>query len=304
MRKRFPSTTALQAFEAAARHESFTRAAHELSLTQGAVCRQIAGLETFVGVALFERVSRGVRLTDAGERYARMVRTQLHALERDTLAIMAHQAGGVLELAVVPTFATRWLLPRLAQLDAMHPGLQVNMTTRTTPFLFEDTDFDAALYSGNPRWAGTQAYFLRNEDPVPVCSPSLANGPLKASTIAQLPLLQQSTRPMAWRQWFASAGVAAAHDMAGMRLELFSMLAQAAREGLGVALIPPFLIEPELQAHQLVILNPHCGPDPRALHLIVPERKVSLPSVVKFRQWLLQAITADAAAPAEPSHAQ
>ncbi|WP_298015183.1 LysR substrate-binding domain-containing protein [uncultured Castellaniella sp.] len=288
MRKRLPSTTALQAFEAAARHQSFTHAAQELSLTQGAICRQIATLEAFVGVPLFDRVRRGVRLTDAGERYGRLVRRQLDAIERDTLAIMAHQGGGVVDLAVVPTFATRWLLPRLAGAQGGGPGLQVNMTTRTRPFLFDDTEFDAAIYSGDPGWPGTRAYFLMRENPVPVCSPRLADGPLDAAAIAALPLLQQSTRPTAWRDWFASAGVNAPADMAGMRLELFSMLSQAAADGLGVALIPPFLIQRELDQGELRILNPHSGPVQRAFHLIVPERKTALPALVQFRDWLVE----------------
>ncbi|WP_323017201.1 LysR substrate-binding domain-containing protein [Castellaniella sp.] len=307
MRKRLPSTTALQAFEAAARHQSFTHAAQELSLTQGAICRQIASLEAFVGVPLFDRVRRGVRLTDAGERYGRLVRRQLDTIERDTLAIMAHQGGGVVDLAVVPTFATRWLLPRLADPQARSLGLQVNMSTRTRPFLFDDTEFDAAIYSGDPGWPGTQAYFLMRENPMPVCSPRLANGPLDAAAIAALPLLQQSTRPAAWRDWFASAGVAAPADMAGMRLELFSMLSQAAADGLGVALIPPFLIQQELDCGDLHILNPHSGPMQRAFHLIVPERKTALPALVQFRDWLCAQAQSDrphpgdtATAPAPP----
>ncbi|HUH59556.1 MAG TPA: LysR family transcriptional regulator [Candidimonas sp.] len=287
MRKRFPSTSALQAFEAAARHESFTRAAQELALTQGAICRQIAGLEAFVGVPLFQRIQRGVRLTDAGERYGRLVRRQLDAIERDALSVMAHQTGGVLELAVVPTFATRWLLPRLANLNASCPGLQLNMVTRTRPFLFEDTEFDAAIYSGDPGWPGTQSYFLMRESPVPVCSPRLAMGPLDAQIIATLPLLQQSTRPYAWREWFASAEATAPGDMAGMRLELFSMLAQAAIDGHGVALIPPLLIQKELASGELIILNSHEGPGKRAYCLIVPERKASLPALTHFRDWLV-----------------
>ncbi|GAA0781560.1 LysR family transcriptional regulator [Castellaniella ginsengisoli] len=294
MRKRLPSTQALQAFEAAARHESFTRAGQELSLTQGAICRQVAGLEALVGVPLFERVRRGVRLTDAGERYSRLVRRQLDAIERDTQAVMAHQSGGVLELAVVPTFATRWLLPRLTALHAERPGLQINMATRTRPFLFEDTEFDAAIHSGDPRWPGTQAYFLLRENPVPVCSPRLAAGPLDAAGIAALPLLQQSTRPTAWRDWFASAGIAAPAALAGMRLELFSMLAQAAGDGLGVALIPPFLIRHELARGELTVLNPHSGPGQRAFHLIVPERKAASPALAHFRDWLVTQAQDDA----------
>ena len=298
MRKRLPSTQALQAFEAAARHESFTRAAQELSLTQGAICRQVAGLESLVGVPLFQRVRRGVRLTDAGERYSRLVRRQLDVLERDTQAVMALQGGGILELAVVPTFATRWLLPRLAALRTERPGLQINMATRTHPFLFEDTEFDAAIYSGDPRWPGTQAHFLLRENPVPVCSPRLAAGPLEPAAIATLPLLQQSTRPTAWREWFAAMGVTAPAPLAGMRLELFSMLGQAAIDGLGVALIPPFLIRRELAAGVLGVLNPRSGPGQRAFHLIVPERTASHPALAQFRDWLISQAHHDAPEPA------
>lgn len=291
MRKKIPSTAALQAFEAAARHESFTRAAQELYLTQSAICRQIATLEGFLGVALFHRVRRGVRLSEAGERYSRLIATRLDAIERDTLAIMAHQAGGgVLELAVVPTFATRWLIPKLSNLGQLHPGIQVNMSTQTRPFMFDQTEFDAAIYFGDPGWPGTEAHFLMHEHPVPVCSPRLsgAQPSMHPQDIAHLPLLQQSTRPDAWRQWFISAGVTAEADMAGNRLELFSMLAQAAIEGLGVALIPPFLIQQEIASGQLIALSDHSYPSDKAYHLIVPERKASQPVLVAFRDWLIR----------------
>lgn len=290
MRKKIPSTTALQAFEAAARHESFTQAAQELCLTQSAICRQIATLESLLGVALFHRVRRGVRLSEAGERYSRLIATRLDAIERDTLSIMAHQAGGgVLELAVVPTFATRWLIPRLTSLKQQHPGMHVNMSTQTRPFMFDQTEFDAAIYFGDPGWPGTEAHSLMPEHPIPVCSPQLngAEPAMRPQDIAHLPLLQQSTRPDAWRQWFNSAGVAADADMAGMRLELFSMLAQAAIEGLGVALIPPFLIQQELAAGRLIALSDHSCPNDKAYHLIVPQRKASLPVLMAFRDWLI-----------------
>ncbi|EGH41435.1 regulatory protein, LysR:LysR, substrate-binding, partial [Pseudomonas syringae pv. pisi str. 1704B] len=111
MRRKIPSTTALVSFEAAARHESFTKAANELSLTQGAVCRQIGGLEEFLGVELFRRSRRGVKLTEAGLSYSRRVSQQLDAVERDTLSVMGQQGANAIELAVVPTFGTQWLLP-------------------------------------------------------------------------------------------------------------------------------------------------------------------------------------------------
>ena len=175
MRRKIPSTTALISFEAAARHESFTKAAQELSLTQGAICRQIASLEAFLSVELFRRSKRGVKLTEAGLSYSRRIATQLDAVERDTLSIMGQQGANVIELAVVPTFGTQWLLPRLKDFQQQHPDVTVNLTNRTRPFLFADTDFDAAIYFGDADWSGTTSYRLMGENPVPVCSPNLLN---------------------------------------------------------------------------------------------------------------------------------
>ena len=290
MRKKIPSTTALLAFEAAARHESFTRAAEERALTQSAICRQIAALEDFLGVALFRRTRRGVQLTEAGLSYSRQIAARLDALEHDTLAVMAHHgAGSVLELAVVPTFATRWLLPRLAGFQAQNPEVVVNMSTQTRPFLFGETEYDAAIYFGDAGWPGTEAHFLMREYPVPVCSPELAGvrAHMSAHEIAGLPLLQQTTRPYAWRQWFAAADVQAANDMGGMRLELFSMLAQAAIERMGVALIPPFLIQHELTTGRLISPCLRSFPSTRAYYLIVPEGKAERPALTNFREWLV-----------------
>lgn len=160
MRRKIPSTTALISFEAAARHESFTKAAQELSLTQGAICRQIASLEEFLSVELFRRSRRGVKLTEAGLSYSRRVATQLDAVERDTLSVMGQQGANVIELAVVPTFGTQWLLPRLKDFQHKHPEVTVNLTNRTRPFLFADTDFDAAIYFGDADWSGTESHRL------------------------------------------------------------------------------------------------------------------------------------------------
>ena len=289
MRRKIPSTAALVAFEASARHQSFTRAADELALTQGAVCRQIAGLEEFLGVELFRRSRRGVLLTEAGTAYAAKVAAQLDAVERDTLALMGAQGAMGLELAVVPTFATQWLLPRLKDFQRLHPEVTVHLTNRTRPFLFADTGFDAAIYFGDGDWSGTEAHFLMHEHLMPVCSPALLGGqPASAERIAELPLLQQSTRPYAWRQWFAAQGLNISRDMTGPRLELFSMLAQAARHEMGVALIPPFLIQRELADGSLVVAMERPVPDGgRAYYLTVPERKVESAALKAFRDWLL-----------------
>lgn len=289
MRRKIPSTTALISFEAAARHESFTKAAEELSLTQGAICRQIASLEDFLSVELFRRSRRGVKLTEAGLSYSRRVATQLDAVERDTLSVMGQQGTNVIELAVVPTFGTQWLLPRLKDFQLKHPEVTVNLTNRTRPFLFADTDFDAAIYFGDADWSGTESHRLMGENPMPVCSPALLgkNTHLTADEIADLPLLQQTTRPYAWRQWFNSRHLNIPRDMTGPRYELFSMLAQAAMHDMGIALIPPFLIQRELAEKRLVIANPNALSSIKAYYLMIPERKVESASLKAFRDWLV-----------------
>ena len=178
MRRKLPSTGALEAFEAAARHQSFTKAAEELSVTQSAVCRQIAALESFLDVRLFRRTRRGVMLTEAGLDYSRSVGARLDEVERDTLELMARGGrGSSLELAVVPTFGTRWLLPRLPAFQRAHPHVVVHLSSRTRPFLFSDTPFDAAIHAGetgSAAWPGTETRFLMTESLIAVASPALA----------------------------------------------------------------------------------------------------------------------------------
>jgi DNA-binding transcriptional LysR family regulator len=290
MRRKIPSTSALVSFEAAARHESFTKAAEELSLTQSAVCRQIGSLESFLGIELFRRSRRGVKLTEAGLSYSRRVATQLDAVERDTLSVMGNQGANAIELAVVPTFGTQWLLPRLKDFQKRQPEVTVNLTNRTRPFLFADTDFDAAIYFGDADWPGTESYRLMGENPVPVCSPTLLDkrDHLTPTEIAALPLLQQTTRPYAWRQWFNGLDMNIARDMTGPRYELFSMLAQAAIHEMGIALIPPFLIQRELQEKRLAIANPHALSSIKSYYLMIPVRKVESASLRAFRDWLVE----------------
>ena len=199
MRRKIPSTAALIAFESAARHQSFTKAAEELSLTQGAVCRQIAGLEAFLNIELFRRSRRGVVLTEAGQSYARRVAGQLDAVERDTLAVDGPARGHEHRVGSGARPSVRsGLLPRLKDFQRLHPEITVNLTNRTRPFLFADTEFDAAVYFGDGEWSGTQAHLLMAENPMPVCSPALLGEQAQFSVeqIATLPLLQQTTRAL------------------------------------------------------------------------------------------------------------
>ena len=296
MRNKIPSLQALLCFEAAARHQSYTRAAQELALTQGAVSRQLAALEAFLGVALFRRTRHGVALTERGAEYAAQIAPRLQALEQDTLDVMSTQGGGGgIHLAAVPTFATRWLIPRLPELAASHPDITVHIETRTRPFMFADTPFDAALYAGSAEqmdnWAGTRSVRLLSEDVVPVCSPRFldAQHTLTPQAIAQLPLLQQSTRPTGWRQWFDAVGVAAPLALAGPRYELFSMTAAAAAHGLGLALLPRLLIEAELQRGELVVACEQPVRSERAYYLVTPERTDERLVLKMFLAWLQQA---------------
>jgi LysR family glycine cleavage system transcriptional activator len=162
---KIPNMGALLAFEAAARHESFTHAARELFLTESAVSRQINTLESNLGVRLFVRVKQRVVLTKAGKVYSAQVRRALEGLDRDTLSIIAHgSGGGYLELAALPTFASHWLIPRMGDFNARYPDVRVNMGVRTGTFPFAETHFEAAIHYGKPTWPGTSADFLFREE--------------------------------------------------------------------------------------------------------------------------------------------
>jgi len=292
MRRRLPSTTALVAFEAAARHQSFTLAAEELALTQSAVCRQIAALEAALGVKLFRRTRRGVTLTPAGAEYGRRVAARLAALEADALDVAAGDGGErhVIELAVVPTFATRWLLPRLPALARAAPQLQLNLHVRTRPFLFDGSGLDAAIHAGDGRWAGCRCVPLFGERLVPVCSPALVprGERLSPAALGRLPLLQQTTRPDAWRRWFAHAGVEVDGDLRGPRYELYSMSIEAAVQGLGVALVPDLFVADELASGRLVQPVERGFDSERRYELVVPEGAASA-ALEAFEHWLVSA---------------
>ncbi|MEZ5646789.1 MAG: LysR substrate-binding domain-containing protein [Burkholderiaceae bacterium] len=293
MRRTLPSMTALAAFESAARHNSFTKAADELHVTQGAVCRQIASLEAQLDLKLFRRSSRGVVLTEAGAAYSQRVRKRLEDVERDTLDLMAGGGyGGALELGVVPSFCTRWLIPRLTRFQESHPGITVNLSVRTRPFLFDATPFDAAIFAGDAAWPGTQGVDLMDEHMVPVCSPDYlaCHGGKRAREIdwGRVTLLQQSTRPHSWRQWFTSRGMAVDGDMVGPRFELFSMQIEAAMHAMGVALVPRLLVDKEVRCGVLRVASPHSAPAERRYQLIFPEHKADNARLARFRDWLVQ----------------
>ncbi|MEM6986972.1 MAG: LysR family transcriptional regulator, partial [Pseudomonadota bacterium] len=172
-RRFLPPLHWLAAFEAAARLGSFSAAARELALTQSAVSKQVAGLETRLETQLFVRERQSVRLTAAGEQYAIEVRSALQQLASASLNLRANPEGGTLHLAVLPTFGARWLAPRLADFVRLHPGVTLNLTTRIRPFDVSEADFDAAIAVGSATWPGTEQQDLMSETLLPACSPDL-----------------------------------------------------------------------------------------------------------------------------------
>ena len=290
-RKNFlPPVADLLAFEAAARHSSISRAADELHLTQSAVSRQIRQLEGQLGMALFHRVRQRVVLTDSGRVYATDVRAVLQQLSGATQKSMTWtDGGGMLNLAVLPTLGTRWLIPRLGDFAALYPDVTVNLAARSEPFDFTQESLDAAIHFGAPPWAGAVCEYLMHEQVVPLCSPGYQrqHDIQKVQDLSRAVLLQQTTRPTQWADWFEQAGANGVHALRGPHFEQFAMIAQAAVSGLGAALLPRFLVETEMASGALVALFPQSLTSTDAYFLVYPESRAQAPLVRAFRDWLL-----------------
>jgi DNA-binding transcriptional LysR family regulator len=289
VRRKIPSTTALIAFEAAGRHESFSRAAEELVLTEGAVSRQIGRLEDFLGVVLFTRVKNRVHLTEAGKGYWERIVQRLDELETDTVNLQGRPVGGgVIELAVIPTFANQWLIPRLSRFHARYPETTINISERPEPFLFAGSTFDAALHYDHPAWAGMIQKPLFSEELVPVCSPRLLGGrsELAPADIKGLPLLQKRGRPDAWKKWWDQVGITDFNPMVGTRYDMFSMVIKAAVAGLGLALVPKLYVLNELRDGELVVACNRRVPGDKSYCIVYPERKHDQWPLNVFLDWI------------------
>ncbi|MGD9944980.1 MAG: LysR family transcriptional regulator [Burkholderiaceae bacterium] len=294
MRRKIPSSLTLSIFEAAVRHSSFTVAAHDLSLTQSAVCKQIAALESYLGLALFRRSGRGVVPTPAALDFSQRVGAALDMLERDTADLIARGGSSAeVTIAALPTFASRWLIPQLPSFYAAHPQITINLVARTRPFLFEQTTIDAAIFARDAGWPGTEQTFLMDEDPVAVCAPSLIHPRRRivAADFQRHRLLHLDTRPQAWRQWFESCGLKIGQDRLGPRLETFALIADSAVHGLGFALVPRILVQEQLARGQLIearlARRASAAGASTAYYLICPEKRGPNPALDAFRDWLV-----------------
>ena len=291
-RRLFPGMSALMALDALARAGSVTGAARELSLTQGAVSRQIAALETQLGVTLIDRKGRQAALNEAGRAYAARVRAALDLLGQGALEALGQAPENGLKLAILPTFGTRWLMPRIPGFVRRHPEITLQFATRIGWFDLRAEGVDAAIHSGPGTWPGGRLTLLMQERVVPVAAPSLARS---ASDWTRLPLLALSSRPQAWASWRAARGLAGPTPAPVMRFEQFATLAQAAAGGLGLALMPAFLIRPELDSGALVPLDEE-RPSGSGYWFVEPEPITGAPEkrpVAQFRDWLLTEIARD-----------
>jgi len=289
MRRKIPSNSALLAFEAAARHGSFARAAEELALTEGAVSRQIGRLEAFLGVALFERVGNRVRLAPNGARYAVQVREILDRLERDSLYLMGQPIEGAsIDIAAIPTFATRWLIPRLKRFQDRHPNITVHISERMDPFILAGSGFDAAIHFEHPAWAGMRLHHLLEEVLVPVCSPALLADSGANVSLDALPRLHRRQNPDAWQLYAQEVGIQLSNSAVGARYDLHSMLIEAALTGLGVALVPRLYVGAEIEQGRLVTPWPDGTAIAKSFCLVLPEPvELSEAPLQAFTNWLL-----------------
>ena len=253
MRKKIPGTASLLAFEAAARHGNFARAATELSLTEGAISRQIARLEKLLECRLFDRTGNRVSLNAVGARYALSVRETLHRFEKDSQSVSGSLASQRhLELAVSPTFASRWLIPRLKYFRQQYPDITLNITSRSEPFILSGSGLDAAIHFDHPAWAGMQVRHLFRERLIAVCHAQLMNGEDPGQLLNKLPRIHRRQNPEAWAQFSTAAGIPLDHPAQGTLVDLHEMAIAMALAGDGVALVPEVYVERELASGQLV----------------------------------------------------
>ncbi|MFP1645354.1 LysR substrate-binding domain-containing protein [Pontitalea aquivivens] len=287
-RSLLPDLSMLATFEAAARHGNFSRAAEEMSLTQSAVSRQIKDLEARTGQRLFERIRQRVVLSEAGARALPEVRrllTEAESLMLDTLA-----AGPVtqqLRIGTLPTFGVRWLVPRLVDFMALNPAIALTIESRDRPFSFDEDPLDLTIHYGKPVWPGAVADFLCTEVVVPVASRAMATRiEPTPEGLAEAPLLHLLSRPRLWMQWFDLYGNGAP-IYRGQRFDQFSMLIAAAISGLGVGLLPTYLVERELASGDLVQLLDAPMETDNAYYVVMPEDRQNHQASKLFRDWIL-----------------
>jgi LysR family glycine cleavage system transcriptional activator len=284
----------LRAFEAAARHLSFTHAADELGVTQGAVSRHIRALEDRLGFPLFVRTPQGLRLEQGGRVYAQVLHDAFTRIARATDNLIATQTHSVLTLRGYTTFFIRWLIPRLPEFQRIHADIEVRLIAATDPVDFDRDAVDIGIRYGRGHWRGWRCDLLFMDELSPVCGPGYlaqrdATSPATLTT--ESTLLHHNRRPNDWTEWLAAAGIAQAlHD--NLYFEDLSIVYECARANLGIAIGQRSYIEDDLASGRLVqpfntVLHRDLG-----YYLVCPTERADAPKIKLFREWLLSCVTA------------
>jgi LysR family glycine cleavage system transcriptional activator len=295
MTRKLPPLNALPSFEAAARHLSFSRAADELNVTHGAVSRAIKHLEAQLGVLLFERATRSVRLTAVGEPYARAVRSALEQLAAATASATARHSDLTLNVSTSDGFAGRWLVPRLYRFHRAHPEIDVRVSTTGALTNFLGDGIDVAIRYGGGDYPGLVSEFLTDEEVFPVCSPGLLAGrhPLRApEDLAQHTLIHH-TFPIDWATWLSGAAVEGVDPQSGITFDSYTFAVEAAAQGEGVVLGRTLLVASDLAAGRLVRPFGYALRSTSSFYLVHPPDALRRPKVKTFREWLFSEVAAD-----------
>ncbi|AIS90076.1 LysR substrate-binding domain-containing protein [Burkholderia pseudomallei] len=292
MKHLYPNVAELHAFASSAKHLNFSYAARELGLTPSAVSRQIASLEALLGVKLFVREGRNLALTRAGQVYQARVAGPLREIGNASLELLsAREDSNLLTIASVPTFTTKWLVPRLPRFLETAPDITLSFRRHLAPGDLFPLGLDAAIRYGDGRWEGVQCDYLDGRTFVPVCAPGFAerHALREPADIAAAPRLVHEQAECAWLAWADRHRATQMNALAGPRFEQYSVLIQAAQAGLGIALIPAFLIRAPLAAGTLVQpLDAPVDVDEQSHYLCyAPERLQASASLRLLREWML-----------------
>ncbi|MGH7067390.1 MAG: transcriptional regulator GcvA [Acetobacteraceae bacterium] len=290
MARKLPPLKTLPDFEAAARHLSFSKAAEELNVTHGAVSRQVKSLEDYLGVPLFRRLNRALRLTDEGQAYARAVREILDSLAEVTRRLPTPKEANRLTVSTTYSFTTGWLVPRLGRFRALHPEIDVRLQANDHAVDFARDNVDLAIRYGRGIYPGLAIERLVGDDYAPVGSPTLLKGkhPLrKPADLRHHVLLHDEGTEIDWRMWLMAAGVEGVDAARGPIFSHSPMVIQAAIRGEGVALGRQALIEDELVSGRLVRLFDLRLKSEMAYYFLCPQLSLEQPKVRAFRDWLL-----------------
>jgi len=289
--RRLPPLNAVRAFEAAARRGNFNLAAEELNVTPSAISHQVRGLEEFFGVKLFRRRGRNVELTAKAQDYLRSITQALDQIDAASQRVMRRPEGNLLNIAVSPTFATGWLVPRMSEFQVDHPEIEIRMCTTMNLMDFDESDIDLAInYSPGEFPPGLVHRKLMSEHCVPVCSPQYMqqHGPLRTpSDIRNCTLLHALPRIGQWRNWMDVAGVADVDGVRGPKFQSTPLALEAAKSGLGVAIANREFVEDHIRQGTLVAPFEVEVPSESGYYLVYPDNHAGEPKVQAFSEWLL-----------------